>query len=95
MVAEQDKQPQYDSYGFPIPENKSGSNDWVKVLLWSLLAFFILFYIMTGLLAGYIAYTANLGEPTYKLALKVFGAFLFNWFYLGYKGVQKLIQTKL
>lgn len=94
MAEDKTKQQQYDSYGFPVPENKTGNNDWVKVLLWSILAFFLLFYTMTGILAGYIAYSQNIGDPIYKMVFKVIGAFLFNWFYLGYLGVEKLIAAK-
>ena len=96
MATEGDKQ-KYDSFGFPIPENKSSgsSNTWLKVFLWSLLVFFILFYFMTGILASYVAYSSNLGDPTGLLVMKVLGAFMFNWFYLGYKGVEKLLYSKL
>ena len=93
MATEQDK-PQYDSFGFTIPAKQETSRDGLKVFLWSLLAFFVLAYIMTGLLAGYVAYSSNLGNPTYMICFKVFGAFLFNWFYLGYKLIQKLVAGK-
>lgn len=93
MATEQDK-PQYDSFGFPVPEKKTTSQDGLKVFLWSLLAFFVISYTFTGLLAGYVAYSANMADPIYLLCLKVMGAFLFNWFYLGYKGVQKLLAGR-
>jgi hypothetical protein len=85
----------YDSYGFIINNSNTGQGSsnmqkYLKVFFWIMLIIFILVNIFTSGLAGYLSFYEFQNDTKYIRIMKVFLAICMNWFYLGWKGLQKM-----
>jgi len=87
----------YDSYGFKLNNNNgnapSGSSDfkkYLKIFFWIMVVIVILLNIFTSGLAGYLSFYEFKNDTTLIRIIKTSAAICLSWFYLGWKGLQKM-----
>jgi hypothetical protein len=85
----------YDTYGFKINNETTsqGNSDfkkYLKIFIWIMVIILILVNIFTSGLAGYLSFYEFQSDTTFIRIMKTFLAICLSWFYLGWKGLQKM-----
>lgn len=86
----------YDSYGFKINNENapqagnSNFKKYLKIFFWIMVIILILLNILTSGLAGYLSFYEFQTDTTFIRIMKTSAAICLSWFYLGWKGLQKM-----
>ena len=84
----------FDVYGFPVDVSQRSQpnpmTQGLKIFAWTMLAFFILIYMFTGGIAGYLSYyDFKDTQNAFLRWTKIFLAVILNWLYLGIRSVRQ------
>jgi len=87
----------YDSYGFKLNnENINAGNGrsdlkkFLKIFFWIMVVIIILLNILTSGIAGYLSFYEFQNDTTFIRIMKIIASMCLSWFYLGWKGLQKM-----